>query len=911
MEEDKGEQLTQLLEKAEIYANFVSDELAQGSSAKKMSLANKTLGSNEEPPAILKCTLRDYQLEGMNWIINLWKNGLNGILADEMGLGKTVQTIAFLAHLWTKNSKGPFLIVAPVSTLANWQSEFSRWAPDIPTVLYHGPKPERLAKREELKQLTNTKKRRTSKGATGTASPVFITSYEISINDRAYLQKFSWKYIVVDEAHRLKNFDCKLFHELKQIKSDNRLLLTGTPLQNNLTELWSLLHFILPEVFDSLKNFNAWFNFDSVFSDHSKAEATSDVISKLHKILGPFMLRRLKSDVIKDLPKKREVVIYCPFTEVQKAFYESIVRRDIVKWLQSGIAGGNKNSVTSLRNIVMQLRKACNHPFLADDVYDTFHTRFVKARNTGRTVQEIVDEEAELEQEKALETAQREGFVDRGRSLRSLKPVEYREKDDSADISEEKFLSRLAKNAKSDSHLVETPKETVPPPKRARSAFMFFTKINRPEVVKELEAKGNEEDSDDIIILDEEEKKGGEKSKKKNLEESEDEDSSEESDEESDDDMDKESEDEESDEEEFLEKTPKTKRMFARVNRQLAKRWKSLSEKDKEKYQKMAKDDVHRYKEEMSAYRLQHDSNLMIQDTDEYLDSLSVSCGKLQLLVKMLNQLSEEGHKVLIFSQMTRMLDILEDFMEINGYGYCRIDGSCSQPDRQASINEFNTNKEKFVFLLSTRAGGLGINLTSADTVIIYDSDWNPQMDLQAQDRCHRIGQTKPVCVYRLVTANSVEGKILAVANKKLKLERLVIEKGGLKDHKPVLTEEDLLEILNLEHVDAGAAGSDEKPVTDKQLARLLNRETVMTMFDKHTPTQKDKGKATPAKGKATSTKETTPAKGKATPAKKSQPKAKATPRQDKKRKRDSSQSEEADEDDDGFQFIDETVTEF
>ncbi len=183
--------------------------------------------------------------------------------------------------------------------------------------------------------------------------------------------------------------------------------------------------------------------------------------------------------------------------------------------------------------------------------------------------------------------------------------------------------------------------------------------------------------------------------------------------------------------------------------------------------------------------------NLNLIDPANYVNQMVATSGKISLLRQMLSKLKKNGHKVLIFSQMTRMLDILQDFLEYEGYDYCRIDGSTKQSDRQERVNKiglnvshfqialFNSDDSLFVFLLSTRAGGLGINLTSADTVIIYDSDWNPQVDLQAQDRCHRIGQTRPVCVFRLVMANSVEGKILNVANKKLKMERLVIQHGN------------------------------------------------------------------------------------------------------------------------------------
>jgi len=206
------------------------------------------------------------------------------------------------------------------------------------------------------------------------------------------------------------------------------------------------------------------------------------------------------------------------------------------------------------------------------------------------------------------------------------------------------------------------------------------------------------------------------------------------------------------------------------------------------------------------------------KEGEEIIDETLVQqSGKLQLLDRLLPRLQEEGHRMLIFSQFTKTLDIVEDYLSFREYSFCRIDGTTPQVEREESIAKFNTDREISCFLLSTRAGGLGINLATADTVIFFDSDWNPQMDLQAQDRCHRIGQTKPVRIYRLATANSVESRILARANAKLKLDRLVIQKGnfvGVRSKSKGITESDLAEILK-EH--DGLAGVAED-ITDEQL---------------------------------------------------------------------------------------------
>eukprot|EP01121_Diplochlamys_sp_Union-15-3_P012282 TRINITY_DN3655_c0_g2_i1.p1 TRINITY_DN3655_c0_g2~~TRINITY_DN3655_c0_g2_i1.p1 ORF type:complete len:283 (+),score=49.62 TRINITY_DN3655_c0_g2_i1:42-890(+) len=249
---EKWEQLNLLLDRAKLYSSFLGQQM-NGDSLGEAKLVGENVTIKYPQPS--NCTggkLRHYQLEGLNWLIQLFENGINGILADEMGLGKTIITLSFLAHLWSKGVLGPFLIVAPVSTLSNWKSELAKWCPEIPYLLYYGKKEERKEMREKL---VASRKSNRSKGL-----PVVITSYNIAINDRKSLQVFKWKYLVVDEAHRLKNFNCKLIKELRVLYTDNRLLLTGTPLQNNLSELWSLLNFILPDIFDSVENFQSWYN---------------------------------------------------------------------------------------------------------------------------------------------------------------------------------------------------------------------------------------------------------------------------------------------------------------------------------------------------------------------------------------------------------------------------------------------------------------------------------------------------------------------------------------------------------------------------------------------------------------------------------------------------------------------------
>eukprot|EP00049_Salpingoeca_infusionum_P013274 m.247717 g.247717 ORF g.247717 m.247717 type:complete len:440 (-) comp15399_c1_seq1:2252-3571(-) len=266
----------------------------------------------QQPGLVVGGTMREYQLAGLAWLKSLYENGLHGILADEMGLGKTIQTISLLAHLYEQKVQGPYLVVAPLSTLSNWHKEFSRWAPSIPVILYHGSPSARTALRKKIG----------ASSSSGTL-PTVLTTYEIVLKDSKYLQKFAWKYLVVDEGHRLKNMNCKLIKELKKYSSANRLLLTGTPLQNNLQELWSLLNFLLPDVFDDLELFQEWFdvtNFDSEQSEDEEAGALkgddkNHIIAQLHRILEPFLLRRLKADVDLQLPPKNEVTVYAQLTE--------------------------------------------------------------------------------------------------------------------------------------------------------------------------------------------------------------------------------------------------------------------------------------------------------------------------------------------------------------------------------------------------------------------------------------------------------------------------------------------------------------------------------------------------------------------------------------------------------------------
>ncbi|XP_042939804.1 probable ATP-dependent DNA helicase CHR12 isoform X3 [Carya illinoinensis] len=471
----------------------------------------------EQPSMLQGGELRPYQLEGLQWMLSLFNNNLNGILADEMGLGKTIQTISLIAYLMEyKGVTGPHLIVAPKAVLPNWIYEFSMWAPSIAAFLYDGRLDERKAMREEL----------LGEGKFN----VLITHYDLIMRDKAFLKKMHWYYMIVDEGHRLKNHESVLARTLVsgyQIR--RRLLLTGTPIQNSLQELWALLNFLLPHIFNSVQNFEVWFN--APFADKGDVSLTDEeellVIRRLHQVIRPFILRRKKDEVEKYLPGKSQVILKCDTSAWQKLYYQQIT--DV------GRVGLDNGKSKGLQNLTMQLRKCCNHPYL---------------------------------------------FV-------------------------------------------------------APSYDMW----QKEEIVR--------------------------------------------------------------------------------------------------------------------------------------------ASGKFELLDRLLPKLHRAGHRVLLFSQMTRLLDIVQIYLQLHDYKYLRLDGNTKTEYRGTLVDQFNApDSPFFMFLLSTRAGGLGLNLQTADTVILFDIDWNPQNDQQAEDRAHRIGQKKEVRVFVLITVGSVEEAILERAKQKMGIDEKVIQAG-------------------------------------------------------------------------------------------------------------------------------------
>ena len=357
IEQGRQERLKFLIKQTEIFAHFLIGGKAEdnsknkksekGSKRKSISHANKTNADIEliddednddiyeqektitrlysQPSILVGGKLTNYQLDGLNWIISLYERGLNGILADEMGLGKTIQSIAFLAYLKQFQKKnGYFLVVVPKSTMPNWSRECKLWCPRLNVVVLNPVKEER----EETLELISQHK-----------FEVVITSYEgvnICINK---LRKIKWEVLIIDEAHRIKNENALLSKNVRLFQSKFRLLVTGTPLQNNLHELWSLLNFLLPDIFSSSSDFDEWFNMSGDNKDNKKLEGdvelmedtedkNAEIVQQLHKILKPFLLRRTKSEVEKTLPPKKEIHIKVGLTELQKDIYKP--SRDIL-----------------------------------------------------------------------------------------------------------------------------------------------------------------------------------------------------------------------------------------------------------------------------------------------------------------------------------------------------------------------------------------------------------------------------------------------------------------------------------------------------------------------------------------------------------------------------------------------------
>ncbi|XP_048149252.1 helicase SRCAP-like isoform X2 [Corvus hawaiiensis] len=382
----------------------ISDIAAAAESLQPKGYTLATTQVKTPIPHLLRGTLREYQHIGLDWLVTMYEKKLNGILADEMGLGKTIQTISLLAHLaCEKGSWGPHLIIVPTSVMLNWEMELKRWCPSFKILTYYGAQKERRLKRQGWTKpnafhvcITSYKLVLHTWGTPGgtpghtwgcfrafwtgffwgsdltCVSPVLpaqgwtkpnafhvcITSYKLVLQDHQAFRRKNWKYLILDEAQNIKNFKSQRWQSLLNFNSQRRLLLTGTPLQNSLMELWSLMHFLMPRVFQSHREFREWFHNPLTGMIEGSQEYNESLVKRLHKVLRPFLLRRLKVDVEKQMPKKYEHVLRCRLSKRQRFLYDDFMGQASTK---ATLASGHFMSVI---NVLMQLRKVCNHPDL-------------------------------------------------------------------------------------------------------------------------------------------------------------------------------------------------------------------------------------------------------------------------------------------------------------------------------------------------------------------------------------------------------------------------------------------------------------------------------------------------------------------------------------------------------------------
>ena len=672
-----------------------------------------------------------------------------------MGLGKTIQTISLLAHLAVHHEVwGPHLIVVPTSVMLNWEMEFKKFLPGFKILTYYGTQEERKQKRQGW--LDNDKWN------------VVITSYQLVLIDQASFKRRQWHYMVLDEAHNIKNFRSQRWQTLLTFNTSARLLLTGTPLQNNLTELWSLMFFIMPSDstetgmlgFVGLEEFTGWFK-KPVKDILEQGKETLDdegkaLVKRLHEVLRPYLLRRLKADVEKQMPGKYEHVVYCKLSKRQRYLYDGFMSRTQTR---ETLASGNYLSII---NCLMQLRKVCNHP-------DLFETRQIvtsyampKSAVANYEIKELLVRKRLLDDSdrrvsldvvnllpgangpvSALDTIQTSRLGALGR-LRQLADQQY---------------PRLRPNMPFDG---SSPKATLAyMENKARYSAMddlrhraYLTSLRsqrRPLYSYSLAER---------LDLGLNRLPTAPKPKRRTLWSN-----------------------------WFTNQSPAMENMVLTLSRR--------SEAMHTKVQKFSCVTPAIVAPEMSELALSkpavqalrqaqrdfpedafHESRMRLSIAFPDKRLLQFDCGKLQRLDTLLRKLQAEGHRALIFTQMTKVLDILEQFLNIHGHLYLRLDGSTKVEQRQVLTERFNNDPRILAFILSSRSGGLGINLTGADTVIFYDLDWNPAMDKQCQDRCHRIGQTRDVHIYRFVSEYTIEANILRKANQKRMLDDVIIQEG-------------------------------------------------------------------------------------------------------------------------------------
>ncbi|XP_041832045.1 chromatin-remodeling ATPase INO80 isoform X2 [Melanotaenia boesemani] len=772
------------------------------------SLSNPSIQAGDDipQPTIFNGKLKGYQLKGMNWLANLYEQGINGILADEMGLGKTVQSIALLAHLAERdNIWGPFLIISPASTLNNWHQEFTRFVPKFKVLPYWGNPHDRKVIRKFWSQKTLYTQ--------NAPFHVVITSYQLVVQDVKYFQRVKWQYMVLDEAQALKSSSSVRWKILLQFQCRNRLLLTGTPIQNTMAELWALLHFIMPTLFDSHEEFNEWFSKDIESHAENKSAIDENQLSRLHMILKPFMLRRIKKDVENELSDKIEILTYCQLTSRQRLLYQALRNKiSIEDLLQSsmGTAQQAHSTTSSLMNLVMQFRKVCNHPdlFERQETRSPFHMSLkpyimskllyrqglIQAHNQAKNklLQVLLSPFSPHHIQQSL--FHRKGD-DKGSCFSFLRFIDV----SPAEMSKMMLQGTLARwlalflslkaayrlhhqrlfNHEEEEETGIGVRAKLQPMIKCLSHKDLILWVNRPVTFPNTQTsptlqglvftafRSDISGHTDVRIH-------SRNSATSTLRPS--------------------------------QPTPPPKFLLAATPKVTAVPMERYCDDRSAEYEwrvtrtgggmifkqcflygspELASD----WRARANAFHPESPGGLMalyprhgwsfIRIPDK--ESLITESGKLHTLDILLSRLKAQGHRVLIYSQMTRMIDLLEEYMVYRKHTYIRLDGSSKISERRDMVADFQSRTDIFVFLLSTRAGGLGINLTAADTVIFYDSDWNPTVDQQAMDRAHRLGQTKQVTVYRLICQGTIEERILQRAKEKSEIQRVVISGGNFK----------------------------------------------------------------------------------------------------------------------------------
>ncbi|KAG0380704.1 swr1 complex component [Mortierella sp. AD032] len=761
-------------------------------------------------PFLLKHQLREYQHVGMDWLANLYSNGLNGILADEMGLGKTMQTIALLAHLACEHGVwGPHLIVVPTSVMLNWEMEFKKWCPGFKIMTYYGSPKERKEKRVGWSREH--------------AFHVCITSYQLVVQDQTVFRRKAWQYLILDEAHNIKNFRSQRWQTLLNFNSARRLLLTGTPLQNNLMELWSLLYFLMPNGvsetmpvgFANQKEFQEWFSHPvdrMIEGNEQQDEDSKAAIARLHTVLRPYLLRRLKADVETQMPAKYEHIVYCRLSKRQRFLYDDFMSRGKTR---ETLASGN---FLSIINCLMQLRKVCNHPDLFEVRPIVTSFAMPSAVSAFGVNEFLVRRKMFSEIDKARESVNL-GFMglvftDMEEQLSTM-DLEIMTELDSTRCFQKKaleFTSTQAKTLSSSHHYqdirqyssmrrhlhLQTSRQRWEQlgyvnSNRCHSTLMYGSSLLRmcqePPKSKKGCAHILEQASDPRQYL-----------KYTNAV----------------------AQAVVSSADRFRESQETIKR-FAFVTPAVLVRdqtWNPIRVNPSPSLLEVACQQAEEFLHPV-------ESCLQVQFPDKRL--LQFDCGKLQKLDSLLRELKSGGHRALIFTQMTKVLDILEIFLNIHGHRYLRLDGATKVENRQHLTDRFNSDPKILAFILSTRSGGVGINLTGADTVIFYDSDWNPSMDRQCQDRCHRIGQTRDVHIYRFVSEFTIEENMLKKANQKRMLDNVVIQEGEFTtdyfqkmDWRDMLGEDDLAKIGDLGPTQANGEPQDLSTVHGADLEQAL-----------------------------------------------------------------------------------------